>query len=116
MQTGAETGVLGLASLAAFYGLTMWRLWPVARGQLPLGADPYAIVAAQAVMCGLSGCLVASQFVSSNLVEIPFYLAGAGIGALRVLSLQEAEAYEHVWEEEECAEANSEFELYPAAQ
>jgi probable O-glycosylation ligase (exosortase A-associated) len=116
MQTGAETGVLGLGSLVAFYGLTMWRLWPVARGQLPLGADPYAIVVAQSVMCALSGCLVASQFVSSNLVEIPFYIAGAGIGTLRVLSLQEAEAYQQAWEDEECAEAHAGFELHPAAQ
>lgn len=85
MQTGAEGGVTGLATLAAFYGLTMLRLWRLARS--PLQVDRRLTAAAHMSICGLSGFIVAAQFVSIGLVEMPYYVAAIGIGTLKLASV-----------------------------
>jgi len=88
-QTGAELGVPGLLAFVLFYLGSIWRLWPLARGKLSV-ADPWLVNLAQMVIASLVGFCVSTQFVSSQGVETPFYVALVGMGTLKLYSLQSA--------------------------
>lgn len=87
LQTGAELGFPGLAAILAFYGLCIVRLWPLARERIPL-ADPWLSYVARMVIASLVGFALSAQFVSVLGVEIPFYVALLGAGALKLASTQ----------------------------
>ena len=91
MQAGAELGVIGLSSILAFYGLTLWRLFPLLKD--PPNNEPVSDLTAAARMsfCGIVAFIVAAQFVSVVVVEIPYYVAAIGLGALKLASMAEAE-------------------------
>ncbi len=91
LQVGAETGVVGLGLLVSYYGICVFRLWPLARGRLPEGADPWLSYLACAVIAALVGFGVSAQFVSLKLLEIPYYVALLGAGVLKVSSVRAAE-------------------------
>ncbi len=86
MQTGAELGFIGLGLLLAFYGLVMFRLWKLTwkRTVVP---DPFHRECARMVIAALTGFCVAAQFVSLEALEIPYYVALLGAGALKLHSL-----------------------------
>ncbi|MCI0743379.1 MAG: O-antigen ligase family protein [Gemmataceae bacterium] len=86
LQIAAELGIPGVTFLLAFYLMTMRRLWPIARGRLPL-ADPWLQQAASMVIAGLFGFMIAAQFVSLVGLELPYYATLLGAGVLRVVSL-----------------------------
>jgi probable O-glycosylation ligase (exosortase A-associated) len=94
MQTAAECGVIGLTSLAMFYLLCIHRLWRLAGAprDIATSADLDLQAVARMVVCSLTGFVVGAQFVSVGLVEIPYYVAAAGIGALKLASLPGEEA------------------------
>jgi hypothetical protein len=48
--------------------------------------DPFHRVAAQMTVAGLAGFLVSAQFVSLEALEIPYYVALLGMGALKLAS------------------------------
>lgn len=100
MQAGAELGVIGLGSILGFYGLVLWRLLPILKD--PPNDEPVSELTAAARMsfCGIVAFLVAAQFVSVVLVEIPYYVAAIGLGALKLASVQEAEAADIEWTSE----------------
>jgi len=83
MQTAAELGVPGLASLAGFYLTTIVGLWPMRRQGRPV-ADPWLRDAARMVIAGLVGFMVAAQFVTLHGLELPYFAALIGAGALKI--------------------------------
>ena len=92
LQVAAETGLPGVALLIGFYGLCLTRLWPLARGRLPAGADPWLSYLASAVIAGLVGFAVSAQFVSLKLLEIPYYVTLVGAGVLKLASTPREDA------------------------
>jgi probable O-glycosylation ligase (exosortase A-associated) len=84
MQLGAEIGLVGLGLLCAFYGLTVLRLWRLARNKEP-SSEPWISYLAQGVIVALFGFGVAAQFVSLYGLEAPFYIALVGAGALKLV-------------------------------
>ncbi len=87
MQIGAELGFPGLAFLAAFYGLCVVRLWPLARDGSG-GSDPWLRDASRMVIASITGFAVSAQFVSLSGLEVPFYVVLLGAGVLRFVSLR----------------------------
>jgi putative inorganic carbon (HCO3(-)) transporter len=78
MQTLAETGFPGLSFLALFYGSIIWRLWPIARGK-GLGNNHQIALLASGIVMSCIGYVVSAQFVSLLGLELPYYVAVAGV-------------------------------------
>jgi len=91
-QIGAELGFPGVTFLLVFYLLCMKRLMTLVRDKRDT-IDPWLRDAGRMVIASLSGFLVASQFVSLEGLEIPYYInllgAGALVVAYRSATLQE---------------------------
>jgi probable O-glycosylation ligase (exosortase A-associated) len=83
LQTTSELGFPGLAWIAAFYGLCIVRLWPLARERIRV-SDPWVAYLAKMTISSLAGFVVSSQFVSVSGVEAPFYVALIGAGILKI--------------------------------
>jgi O-antigen ligase len=83
LQSLAEMGVPALLLLASFYGLVIWRLVPIARDDSPDG-DPWLRGVAIGIISGLCGFAMSAQFISAEALEIPYYLAVAGAGIVRL--------------------------------
>ncbi|HUY91133.1 MAG TPA: O-antigen ligase family protein [Pirellulales bacterium] len=81
LQVGAEQGVPGLGLLLGFYGATIIGLWRFRR-QL-LERDPWLLDVARMVTASLAGFGVAAHFLSVQTVELPYYIALLGAGALK---------------------------------
>src|SRR5262249_2638139 len=93
LEVGAEVGFAGLGCLVLFYGLTVVRLWPLARGKGET-PDPWVPVAARMVVAALVGFAVAAQFVSLRGLEVPFYVAVIGAAVLKLCSARVGEPWE----------------------
>jgi len=85
LQIGAELGIPGLLLLVTFYGLCVVRLWPIARQQVPV-LHPWSVVAAQMVIAAITGFVVASQFISLEGLESPYYIILVGAAVLKLSS------------------------------
>jgi probable O-glycosylation ligase (exosortase A-associated) len=90
MQTGAEMGFPGLGLLLAFYGITLWRLFPLTRSKSQV-VDPWLRDVARMVIASLLGFMVAAQFVSISGLELPYYIVLAGVIALKLNSVPAGE-------------------------
>jgi probable O-glycosylation ligase (exosortase A-associated) len=89
LQIGAELGLPGLGFLLGYYLITVLRLWPVARGRLPV-MDPWLQQAAAMVIAGAFGFMVSAQFVSLVGLELPYYAVLLGAGVLKMITVQAA--------------------------
>lgn len=88
LQIGAEMGVPGLFFLLMFYISTVWMLWRFLRNtRKQKFADEFTNHIPRMVIASLVGFMVAAQFVSLEGLEIPYYVALLGIGAIKVNSL-----------------------------
>jgi O-antigen ligase len=83
VQMTAEVGVPGVLFLLLFYGLTIKRLWPIARRRLP-DTDVTSAMVATGIILAIVGFSVSAQFVSVRGLEPPFYVAMAGAVILKV--------------------------------
>jgi O-antigen ligase len=83
MQTGAETGIVGLAMYLGFYLTTLGLLWHLTWKRTHVD-DPWYKYIARMSFCGLCGFVVSAQFVSLEALEIPYYTALLGCGALKL--------------------------------
>jgi probable O-glycosylation ligase (exosortase A-associated) len=83
LQVGAESGVVGLLFLAAFYVVCVWRLWPMTRSSYPV-ADPWLQVCARMVIASITGFAVSAQFVSLVGLETPYYVVLLGAATLKL--------------------------------
>jgi O-antigen ligase len=83
VQTTAEVGVPGVVFLLLFYGLTIIRLWPIARGRSP-NTDVTSAMVAAGIILAIVGFGISAQFVSVRGLEPPFYVAMAGVVILKV--------------------------------
>jgi hypothetical protein len=86
LQTAAEIGVPGALFLVLFYGVTILRLWPLTSEGCPL-PDPWLRTTARMVIASLIGFAVAAQFVSLKMLDLPYFVALLGAGALKLASL-----------------------------
>jgi probable O-glycosylation ligase (exosortase A-associated) len=89
LQLGAELGFPGLALIVTFFGATLKRLWPLARGGTE-PSDPLVPMAARMVIVSLAGFAVAAQFVSLYALEQPYYIALIGAATLKLVSTPES--------------------------
>lgn len=96
LQTGAELGFVGLGFLLAYYGLCCWRLLRLAKARVPTH-DPFLHATARMVIAAMAGFAVSATFVTVEALEIPYYVALLGAGALK---LQPYYAQEYEVEEE----------------
>jgi O-antigen ligase len=85
LQIGAELGFPGALLLLSFYVLCVWKLWPIARGQVET-PDPWARTAACMVIAALLGFMVAAQFITAEGIELPYYVILLGAGVLKLSS------------------------------
>lgn len=88
MQTGAETGFVGLGLLGSFYLICMGKCWLLTRRRTEV-SDPFIKTCAQMSLAGLTGFSVSAQFVSLEALEIPYYVVLLGAGALRLNSIRQ---------------------------
>jgi len=82
LQFGAETGIPGGVLLLAFYLLTLRHGWSLVRSKAP-GDAPLGDFA-RPVIASLVGYMVAAQFVTTYGVEVPYYVALLGAGAVKL--------------------------------
>lgn len=82
-QTGAELGFTGLILLLGFYLMCIWQLWVLTwkRSKVP---DEWQRYTARMAMVGLCGFAVSASFVSLEALEIPYYTALLGCGAVKL--------------------------------
>jgi O-antigen ligase len=85
LEVGAEIGFAGTLALAAFFVLTVIRLYPLARSRAQ-PADIDETHFARMALTGLVGFLVATQFLTAHGVEVPYYVAMIGLGLLKITS------------------------------
>jgi probable O-glycosylation ligase (exosortase A-associated) len=83
LQIGAELGIPGMLLLISYYGVCIVRLWPIARGKVPV-PDPWLTYLSQAVIASLCGFAVSAQFVSLEFLETPYYVALIGVTILKL--------------------------------
>jgi probable O-glycosylation ligase (exosortase A-associated) len=83
LQIGAELGFPGVICLFSYYALCVARLWPLARGRQAV-TDPWLTYLARMVIASLCGFLVSAQFVTSENLEAPYYVALVGAGVLKL--------------------------------
>lgn len=91
MQTGAELGFPGLGLIGLFYVSCMVKCWKLTWRRTVV-SDPWIKISAQMAIAGLTGFVVSAQFVSLEALEIPYYTALLGMGALKLHSLDVAKA------------------------
>lgn len=89
LQTSAEIGLPGALFLLFFYGLCMIRLWPIVRSRVK-DLDPWYPNLGRMVIAGLVGFMIAAQFVSLEGLELPYYVALLGAGALKLIPQPES--------------------------
>ena len=87
LQVGAETGAVGLFYLESFYGVCVWRLWPLTRAKNPV-SDPWFRDGARMVIASITGFAVSAQFVTVTAMEIPYYVSLLGAGLLKVSAVR----------------------------
>jgi O-antigen ligase len=88
VQTAAEVGVPALAFLTLFYGLTIKRLWPIARGKIPSADRGTAPFVTGIILC-IVGFAASAQFVSLQGLEVPFWVTMVGAVILKIRSAPE---------------------------
>lgn len=93
LQMGAELGLQGLFCLGLLYGACFIRLWPLTRDRHPVD-DPWMRYLARAVNASLIGFFVSAQFVTTDGVELPYYLVLIGAGVLKLTSVTVARPVE----------------------
>jgi probable O-glycosylation ligase (exosortase A-associated) len=82
-QLSAELGLPGVALLLATYCLVMFQLWPLCR-QRGDTSDPWFGHVARMVMASVLGYMAESMFGSFKHLEIQFYVAMLGAGAIKL--------------------------------
>lgn len=85
LQIGAELGFPGVAFLLGFYILCMKRLIKIVRDKSD-NLDPWLKHAGRMVIASLTAFIIASQFVSLEGLEIPYYINLLGAGVLVLAS------------------------------
>lgn len=88
LQLGAELGLPGVLLLFGFYVICVWRLWALARGRGEV-PDPWFRSLAQGTIASFAGFLVASQFITLEGLELPYYVNLAGAAVLKLSSVIE---------------------------
>ena len=82
MQAGAELGIPGVGFLLLFYGVAMSKAIRLRLDR----TDAWNRTAAQIVITGLTGFIVAAQFVSLEGLELPFHLVLVCAATLKLSS------------------------------
>jgi len=83
IQTATETGLPGIAMFAGFYVVCMLRLFLLMR-RSDEDDDPWFSDSAKMVIAALAGFGVSAQFVSLELLEVPYYVCLLGAATLSV--------------------------------
>jgi O-antigen ligase len=88
LQIGAELGIPGLVFLLSFYLFTLWGLYRfLKRNRKTVFKDEFSQHVPRMVITSLVGFMIAAQFVSLEGLEIPYYVALLGAGAIKINAL-----------------------------
>jgi hypothetical protein len=87
MEIGATLGIPGLASILAFYGVCCWQMTRLARVR-SVELDPWYTWMSRGVVISLAGFFGSACFVTSDRIELPYYIVLLGAGMLRVLAAE----------------------------
>jgi O-antigen ligase len=82
-EIGATLGIPGLAAILLFYGLTCYRLLPIASKNAPV-TDPWLRGLARAVIAATAGFFISAAFVTVDRIELPYYVVMLGAGVLKL--------------------------------
>jgi O-antigen ligase len=82
LQVGAEMGVAAMLLLMVFYVSALVRLVPLCIDKA--AANPEAAGLARLVVPAIIGFLMASQFITSEGIEAPYYITLIGAGVLKL--------------------------------
>ena len=88
VQMATETGIPGILMFAGFYGLCMLRCMGLLR-HLPERAPPWFGDSCRMTIAALCGFAVAAQFVSLELLEVPYYVALLGAASVMIYGRME---------------------------
>ena len=88
VQTATETGLPGSVMFAGFYMVCMWRLFLLIR-RADEDDDPWFSDTAKMVIASLTGFGVSAQFVSLELLEVPYYVCLLGAATLSVYAREQ---------------------------
>jgi probable O-glycosylation ligase (exosortase A-associated) len=91
VQAAAEVGIPGAIFLILFYLITIKKLWPIARGQVP-GVDRSTAMFATGIILSIVGFGVSAQFVSLRGLETPFFITMVGALLLKIRASSVPEA------------------------
>lgn len=80
-ETGADLGFPGLGLFVGFFGCTVWSQWKLLKRPPP---EPWLADAARMTIAALVGYAAAATFVTLEALELPYYVALIGAGALRL--------------------------------
>jgi len=80
LEVGAEIGVPGLLFLIVFFASSLLRAWQLSRRR----DDPWLAAMGGFAFAGLVGFACGAQFVTSEGIEVPFFVALVGLAALEV--------------------------------
>lgn len=83
VQTAVETGTPGISLYLLFYLTCIYRCWKFLR-ELPEDAPPWFGDSCRMTIAALCGFGVASQFVTVEALEQPYYVVLLGIGSILV--------------------------------
>jgi len=88
IQTATETGIPGITFLVGFYLMCIWRcIWMLR--SIPDRAPPWYADCCRLAIASLCGFGVAAQFLSLELLEVPYYVVLLGAAALTVYGRNE---------------------------
>lgn len=80
LEVGAEIGIPGMLCLIVFFGSSLWRSWQLSRRR----HDRWQTTMGGFAFTGLVGFACGAQFVTSEGIEVPFFIALVGLAALEV--------------------------------
>lgn len=91
VQTAVETGAPGISLFTLFYLSCIWRCWRLLK-TLPDDAPPWFGDSCRMTIAALCGFGVASQFVTIEALEHPYYVALLGAGTILIHNRSKQEA------------------------
>ena len=90
VQTATETGAPGIILYAGFYVWSIWLCIGFLK-RVPERAPPWYADTCRMTIAALTGFGVSAQFVSVELLELPYYVVLLGVGSIMIYEQKEAD-------------------------
>lgn len=87
MEIGATLGFPGLIAILSFYGICCWQMVRLSRLKVP-EVDRWSVWMSRGVVSALVGFFGSAWFVTSDRIELPYYIVLLGAGMLKVAAVK----------------------------